>query len=332
MLTKRLIALLCVLPLAACGDDDSNPPGDAACVGHLCGEPAKVTDADGGNILFEYIYFDTELQAAFQLPTGVTTLARAIGYFMTDQTPANATLPMPGVCNNLTTGWPMYQGTAQTPVDVGTLTISGKNRAGGDVTIDVPKLMPASGQTSLRDSIGRPHPFVYQTLKPSAEMYIQPDSFYNVTLSGSDKIAATTFKDALFMAKDFTVMNPGLEGNGPMRATQPFTVSWTPATSANLPAGQDVLGVTWLTDDTGSPTHMCPVLHSAGTFTIPAATIAEYRQIATARGRNPDKVVLLRNAIVHRLQPLPTTDTANVRRIDMLTVNCWAQLMDCQAN
>jgi hypothetical protein len=326
MLNKRLIALLCLLPLAACGDD-----GDTQCVGHLCGEPAKITDPDGGNILFEYIYLDTELQTVFQTG-GQPHIARVIGYFTTQQDPANSPLPMPGVCNNLTMGWPMYQGTSQTMADVGKFTLSGKNRAGGDVSIDVPKLMPLAGQTSVRDSIGRPHPFAYQFLMPNADMYIQPDSFYDVTFSGSDTIAPTTFDDALFMAKDFTVTMPQVEGNGPMRATQPFPVSWTPATSANLPAGQSVLGVTWLVDSNGSPTHMCPVEHGAGTFTIPAATIAEYRQIATSRGANPDKVILLRNAIVHRLQPLPTTDTSNLRRIDMLTVMCWAQLMDCQAN
>jgi hypothetical protein len=324
MLTKRITILLVLLLTAvvtACGDD-----GGEECVGHLCGEPAAITDPDGGNILFEYIYFDTELSAAFMLPAGVTTANRVMAYFTNRQTPDNNTLPTPGVCNNLTKGWPMFQGESHEDLDVGALSITGKNKAGTDVTISLEK------KTAAIDSIGRPHDLFYQIISPDADKFLLPDSSYTVNLGGSDKVAATSFKDALFLAKDFTITMPQVEGNGPMKANADFTVKWNPVQSANLPAGAEVLGVTWLVDSKGAPTHMCPVAHSAGTFTIPAATIAEYRTIAASRGAEPNKVILLRNAIVHRLQPLPVNEATNKRRVDMLTVMCWAQLMDCAAN
>jgi hypothetical protein len=41
---------------------------------------------------------------------------------------------------------------------------------------------------------------------------------------------------------------------------------------------------------------------------------------------------MLRNAIAHRIVRLPLTANAatNKRRIDMITLECWAQLMDVQ--
>jgi hypothetical protein len=316
---KRILASIPFLVLAACGDD-----GNTACTGHLCGEPAAITDAEGGNILFEYIYFDTELAAAFKLPTGVTTLNRVIGYFMNSQTPEANPLPEAGKCNNLvgTKGWPMFVGTPHEDLDIGDLTITGKNAADMDVTIAVPK------KPKGIDNIGRPHDIFYELLHPSANDNLKFNSSYTVNFSGGGTIPATSMKDAIFLAADFTVANPALEDNGPLKTTADYTVHWNPVESSNLPAGSEVLGVTWLVDSNGSPTHMCPVAHSAGSFTIPAATIAEYKAIAQARGTSTTKVILLRNAIVHRLQRLPNNDAKNPRRIDMLSVACWAQLMD----
>jgi hypothetical protein len=323
MSIKRLAASLPLLVLVACSDDAPE------CVGHLCSNAdVKYTDPEGGNILFEYIYFDTELQAAFRLPAGVTTLNRVMAYFLNSQTPEANPLPEPGKCNNLvaTKGWPMFTGTPHEDLDVGKLTMTGKNKAGSDVTFEIPKMPKGI------DSIGRPHDQFYQLLHPNADDNLQFNSSYTVNIEGNGTtIAPATLKDALFLSADFTVTMPNIEGNGPMKANADFTVKWNPVESSNLPQGSEILGVTWLVDSNGSPTHMCPVAHSAGTFTIPAASIAEYRDIATARGANPNKIILLRNAIVHRLSPLPTIDGKNQRRIDMVTVNCWAQLMDCAA-
>jgi len=318
MSIKRLVATIPLLALAACSEDTGE------CVGHLCASDVKITDPEGGNLLFEYIYFDTELQAAFKLPSGVTTLNRVMAYFLNSQTPDANPLPEAGKCNNFVTtkGWPMFTGTPHEDLDVGTLSISGKNRAGNDVTFDIPKMPKGI------DSIGRPHDAFYQLLHPNADDNLQFNSSYTVNIGGNGTVAPATLTDALFLSADFTVTMPGLEGNGPMKASSDFTVKWNPVESSNLPQGSEVLGVTWLVDAAGTPTHICPVNHSDGTFTIPASAIAEYRAIATARGLNPNKIILLRNAIVHQLSLLPTTLPNNKRRVDMVTVNCWAQLMD----
>jgi len=326
MLKHLIISTLLVTAAAACGDDEGTG-GTDACSGHLmCGDGPKITDPDGGNVLFEYIYFDSDLQG-LGFPA---TAQRVMAYFTEAQTPNNNPLPSPGQCTNLvaTKGWPTYPGDTHTDLDVGELAFLGKNKAGADVTIQVPKVQMAGGA----DQIQRKHDLFYQVVNPNADNFLQFDSSYSVRFGGSAKVPATTIDNALFLSAEFTVNSPGLDDNGPLRASQPFTVKWTPATSRNLPAGDEVLGLTWLLDTDTNPTHLCVALHSAGEFTVPASAIAEYRQIATARGRDPNKVVLLRNAIVHRLQPLPVKDGANLRRIDMLTVMCWAQSMDCAAN
>jgi len=326
VLQKRKLPLVMFFggALLACGDDAPPPDIDAPPEEDV----PKITDPEGGNILFEFIYLDTELQAAFGLPNGVTTINRVIAYFMESQTPNANPLPMPGVCNNLegTKGWPLFVGSPHVDLDVGTVTITGKNLAGADVT------NPVAMQPAGTDSIGRPHDKYYQVINPTAENFIKPNSSYTVAFGGSATTPATTFTDGIFMAETFTVNNPDLEGNGPMRPSQDFPVAWTPGVSSALPEGDEVLGVTWLVDAAGSPTHLCPTLHSQGAFTIPKEAIAEYRAIATARGTDPNKVILLRNAIVHRISRLPTADVANKRRIDMLSVHCWAQLMDVAGN
>jgi hypothetical protein len=93
-----------------------------------------------------------------------------------------------------------------------------------------------------------------------------------------------------------------------------------------------ILGVTWLLDETGSPTHMCVAAVGDGKFTIPGATIKEYKDAAAARGRRTDQVVLLRNAIAHQVVRLPLTTGAatNRRRIDMISLECWVQVMNVQ--
>lgn len=333
MLAKVIVSsFLCTAVMTACGDSgnttsDGNTPD--ACVGHTCPTTGpQITDPEGGNIIFEYIYFDTELQAAFPAPP---TVNRVMAYFMTSQTPQLNPLPTAGQCNNLvaTKGWPETVGAQHTDLDVGALTITGKNTAGTNVTITVPK------GTGAKDQIGRPHDIFYQIVSPDAAAFLKPDSAYTVNFGGAGTFPATSFKDALFLAADFTVTMPTLEENGPLKAGTDFPVKWNPSVSANLPSktgliGGDVLGVTWLVDTTGAPTHMCPVAHSAGQFTIPGTAITEYKAIAQSRGLPSNKMILLRNSIVHQLVRLPTPDTTNQRRVDMLTLVCWAQLMDVQ--
>ena len=324
--TRSLLSSLLLASLvAACGDDggsatpDAAPPVDA-CPGGDCG--VALEDPEGGNIIFEYIYVDSELQAGLGLPGPTAT--RAMAYFMSAQTPEANPLPMGGKCNSLDTtkGWPMHVGTPHTDIDVGTLAINGVNTAGTASTIPMTKLL------AMRDNLGRPHDLFYQNITPTASDLLKPDTSYDVVMGGTGAFPATTLTDALFLPADNTIGTPAREDNGPLMPTADFTVTWNPATSANLPAGDEVLGLVWLIDSNGSPTHLCPTLHSAGTFTIPAATIADYKAVATARGANPNKVILSRQAVDHRIVRLPNAGPTNLRRIDMLGITCWIQLMD----
>jgi hypothetical protein len=335
--------LLTAAALTACGDDGNNnnpdaavvdgTPGVDACVGHTCGGTgALVTDPEGGNLILERMSLDAELQMAFGLPTGVTTQTRVIAYFMSAQSPNFNPLPMAGMCNNLVTtkGWPAYVGSPHTDVDVGTLTLKGKNAAGADVTINVPK------QAKGTDQIGRPHDVFYQFLQPKVDDLLKQDSFYSVSFGGvTGGMPPTTFDNAVYLAADYPdVSAPTLEGNGPVMMGQDFTVKWTAGNSVNKPSaslvGGDVLGGIWLLDDKGAPTHVCVVPSSAGTFTVPAATLAEWKTAVMARGEPTNKMIILRNGISHQVVRLPTTDANNKRRIDMVSLECWAQVMDVQ--
>jgi hypothetical protein len=343
MLAKVIVStFLCTAVMTACGDSavtpsDGNNTTPDACVGHGCpmGDGAQITDPEGGQIIFEHMTFDTDLQGIFPL-AGATTATRVMAYFMSAQTPESNPLPMagPGICNNLETtkGWPLHVGAMHTDLDVGTLTMIGKNAAGAAVSFDIPK------GTGPKDQIGRPHDIFYQLFQPKAADLITPDSFYDVKFGGSATVPATTFPKAIYLAGEYpSIQNPGLDDNGPLKAGVDFPVAWTVGNSANKPPDNElfanaILGVTWLLDTNGSPTHMCIVPANAQAFTIPGATITEYKAVAAARGIPTTKLVMLRNAIAHRLVRLPLTTGAatNKRRIDMITLECFAQLMDVQ--
>lgn len=314
-LGSAILIAATAITATACSDDSATT------------DIAAITDPEGGNIIFEYIYLDSNLQAAFGLPSGVTTVQRTMAYF-SNQMDTHA-LPTPGTCNNLdaTQGWPLYIGTS-TDLDVGTLTIAGNNTAGQAVSIEVAK------QPAGKDAIGRMHNIFYQGVNPVAANFLQPDSSYDVSFGGAGEVAATDFPQGVYLANTFQVSDPPFEGAPPLVTGSDYTVHWTPATS-NLPTGLDyaqghtggVIGLTWLADMTGSPTHVCPANHSDGQYTIPSATIAEYKADATARGTDPTHALLLRQAVVHILNRLPNGDAKNKRRVDMLGIMCWVQVV-----
>jgi hypothetical protein len=316
---------LSAIALSACGNSDVTLSDGGTCVGHNC-DDTMITDPEGGQIVFEYIYLDADLQAANMLPPGITTVNRVVGFFMNDETPQINPLPMPGKCNNLvsTKGWPGYIGTPHTDLDVGTVTITGKNAAGTDVTISVDK------QPKGTDAFGRGHDIFYQKITPVADSVLKPDSAYSVKIGGSSTVAATTFDAGLYLAQKFDISSPGLDDNGPLVAGTDFTVHWTPTTTPGLPMGDEEQLATWLVALDGSATHMCPTAVSAGQMTIPGSAITEYKAIAQAKGLPTNKAILLRNGVVHQLRRLPNNSTTNKRRIDMITLMCWAQMMDVQ--
>jgi hypothetical protein len=328
---RRALLLPLSMLVVACSDgmtsdDDCSLAGVSAVQPRppACPAPPSV-DVDGGNIILEQIHFDTELQSPpFSFPP---TEGRVIAYFMNRHTPGINPLPIPGQCNNLeaTKGWPLYvvpTSADREDLDIGALTIIGKNNADASVMIDVPKLPPG------RDQLGRPHDVYYQVTKPIAAAFLKSDSTYTVKLGGAGIVPPTTFDNALVLTTDFMVTMPMIDGDGPLIPGQELTVKWLPATSSNLPPNTDLLGVVWLLDTMGAPTHLCPIPHSAGQFTITGAAITEYKTLAATRGLPTNKVILMRSALVHKLFPLPNGDPRNPRRIDMLGMMSWAQLMN----
>jgi hypothetical protein len=319
---RAIAFLLCF----GCGGGDTEPPPPD----DLCALSSRA-DGEGGGVIVEYVHYDTELQAAL-LPPGVTSAARVIAYFMNAHVPDANPLPVPGECNNLEADemWPLFVADERTDLDVGTLTIRGRNESDASVDLTIPKLVSTS------DALGRPHDVFYQTVVSDAGGLLVADSRYDVTFSGAGSIPPTAMDDAIILPNEFTVNSPDLEGDGPLIAGTDFSVGWTAATTTGMPSsdptviGGDVLGLAWLVDVTGRPTHLCVTLHNEGELTISGSTISEYRAIATARGASPDAVILQRSALVHRVERLPNGEACNVRRLDMLGTTSWAQRMQVQ--
>lgn len=318
MLKKLVIlSLLPLSTLVAC-DDDGN------CTGHICGGPVSLMDNEGGGVVMEYVYNDLALQSV----GAPETLARTTAWFTNHSSPEINPQPGPGVCTNLidTNSWPVYIGRPAEYLKSGTLNILGKNGADADI------IMPLADMGAGRDPFTRAHDQYYLNLTPGVETLMKPNSFYTVEFGGDGVFEKTTYPDSIFLAENFEVLDPPFNpqnGNQPIDTTQDLTVTWRPATSSNLPAGATVLGATWLVMPTGLPTHMCPTLHSEGKFTIPAQAFAEHKAIRKRLDTEDDVsvMILLRNAIVHRLAVLPNGDEGNKRRLDMVSAMCWAQLM-----
>ena len=330
-LNKRAIGwLLASVPLfAACGNGSPGgpllgSPGPDPCVNPDGCKIPPGTPSEGGTVLLDDEHLDTDLQTAFQLPSGVTTLVRATAYFMDDQTPENP-LPVQGACTDLekTHGWPYGVGTPHTDLDVGTVTIRGPSGASTMTSLELAK------QGAGTDFLGRPHTVFYQAHAPDAADFV-PDAAYDVILGGAGTIPATTFAGGLFTPGDVSVNTPDLEDDGPLVAGTDYTVHWMPVGPQPSAADAPWLGVTWLLTTNGAPAIICPTVESAGQLTIPGDAIQAYEDDAAARGTDPTHVILLRQAFGHTLVPLPNGEPTNVRRVDLITAISWAQLMNVQ--
>jgi hypothetical protein len=120
----RRLASCFVIGMLGCSGGGEAPDPDP-CVGLTCEEPPM--EGEGGNVIFEYLELDTQLQTAFGLPEGIESMTRVVGYFMSEH--PDSTFPLPGECVNMEGVWPLYVDPAHTDIDVGTLTITGVNEA-----------------------------------------------------------------------------------------------------------------------------------------------------------------------------------------------------------
>jgi hypothetical protein len=210
------------------------------------------------------------------------------------------------------------------------MSISGKNTAGNPVTWDVPQMRNGT------DDLGRAQDIWYQTVVPNAGDFLAPDSSYTVSITGNGgSVPATTFdvaapsdnKAGLYFAGGITVSAPDLNDNGPLVGGTDYTVHWTPPVNTNMPANDFPMVTIWLIASNGVAVEMCPVPADQGQFTIPGATINDFKTVSTAIGADPTHALLLRNSLVGQVARLPDSAAGTPRRIDMSTVNCWAQLV-----
>ena len=58
--------------------------------------------------------------------------------------------------------------------------------------------------------------------------------------------------------------------------------------------------------------------------------LQDYVAAANARGTAPPHAVLLRQSVQHHIVQLPNGEPNNVRRLDLITLNCWAQFAAVQ--
>ena len=309
-----------LLSVAACNSSSSVLPPDAT---HTMTIDATMVQPppqiDGGQVLVEYVTLDSDLQAAFGLPGGATTVARAIAFFLDAQTPSQVPFPPAGACTNLavTHGWPLI-GSPRTELDLGMVALRGPNAAGTIATTLLPKL-PAG-----TDALGRAQDVYYQLVQPNASDVLSPGASYTVNVFGSAMFPDTTFDSGIVLPAQFSVYSPALDDNGPLVAGTNTTVYWMPQT----PTQVNPTGLIWLEDVNGVPTHVCEVDYNAGLYTISGSMLTEYQQIAQARGLATNKLILRRDALVPNIVLLPNGEPNNPRALQLLAITSFEQLVD----
>ena len=151
-------------------------------------------------------------------------------------------------------------------------------------------------------------------------MYMSEKTSYDVSFSGSADVPAQTFKDVLYMPAAFDPIAPTDCDPLPCTTTNisadtPMTFTWTTPTDTP-PEGMEILSLVGFTGPMG-PAAMC-IEPNDGSITVPAeiinAAIAQY----------PTAGVLARQTLTHVVRELVDKDGPTGRRIDFITVWCYA--------
>jgi hypothetical protein len=320
------------IAIAACGGDDDGDNPDAnnnpdADTSPDAAPPIGIDAPEGGAIFVEHVTLGDTLQAAIGLPEPnfVRTVATAIN----GMTPEAMGIPTFNTCTNqwanTPTDWPMGIGTSVTYLDVGDMTVSGKNYANDATEWDLPL------NTSGTDLFGRPIDEVREYLDSGVSEYIKPGTFFTIEMSGSSEVEPTTWTDAAFVPNSFSVINPGLNDDVTFTAGTDATVEWEEQDlPASMPPNSAMAEVVALASPaTGSLVIMCPFVNDPdGAATISGEMIQAYRDTVTAQGGDPDVAILVRNYNNHHIMELPNGDPDNVRRVDVIGIYCFVQLVN----
>ena len=364
MRTHRLslfsVSLAVLLAGAACGGDDDDDAGDTpdaspddgadddgpdagddgGDVDAGDGVVASFNDAEGGKVINEYITYGDTLAEASGFPKDVRTVYRGMAHFIRGMDPQRLDLPPSGVCTNVVTDntiWLGNLGKEREYIDVGTVSIRQTNDAGDEVTTELPQAVDGAPMTWPRDNLFVDHGedgIFYEKIQLTAGDILSAGTRGDVILSGSADFPATTYEGAVYVPENNALENPGLNDEFTMVAGEDFTVGWEELAQPNAPAASEGLVyelfelVATVNPLTGAPIHLCPTVDqdADGEFVIPGEIIADYRETVTALGGNPDAIVLLRNTNAHAVVTLDPTDTANKRRVDVVSVWCYVQL------
>ena len=259
-----------------------------------------LTDAEGGSIYFDYIDYSPEMAEAGFPDKAV----RLIGHFVSDMDPE--TFPPPTGCGDLTNtpGWPTGVAKTITEVNVGSLEL-----IGDDSTLVV------EPQTGV-DLISRDHDVFYQAFLPNqTDTYIDPDSAYDLHITGSPDYPETTYPGAFYFPPAFNVTSP------PHEATEApvvgdWELAWEKIDAAN---GEEQFQIVMLLSPDGTVIHqLCPSAHT-GSYAVPENTLNTFRTDYPSGG------LLLRGTVTYRLAWFDNCAGIANRRIDFASMYSYVQ-------
>jgi hypothetical protein len=296
--------------ITGCGDDGNDikppdgPPIDAPnpmFKGYLADE--------GGEVRVEYTGF----------PGG--TAAARVGAFFYDNPGSTRFWPFASLngCTDVTTdkNWP----TAANPINERTYLDPGKVIiAGGPEALSVPRhpVMQA-------DAVGRVHPagnFFLHFRGPTGvdgPTYLSEKTKYDVILTGSNNMPGQIFRDVLYMPADYAVISPALSPTPlALPRNTPQTFTWTTPAN-NEPQGYEVGSVVAFLDPAKGPTVVCAEKND-GSITVPANMIDIVRTASPSGGQ------LARQTLTHVVRELVDNNGPTGKRIDFITVWCYATL------
>ncbi len=288
-----------------CGDDDHGATPDAGSGTPDAGSTFKGYGAnEGGEVRAEYITF-----------ADGSVGTRLIAFFYADPGPTKY-FPFPAIpgCTDMTKldHWP----TATNPVatrtylDPGTVTMTG-----GPKDLVIPRMT-----TEGTDFLARTHSannwFFY--LNPTdGRDYVQAKTLQSVTISGSDKFPAQTFKDVMYTPNAFNLNTPGLAPVALTAGTdQTFTWGTADTGATPPPAGFTVMSLVGFLGDQG-PAAFC-VEPNDGSVTVPAAIID------VVRAKYPSGGTLARQTFTHNPVEMKDSTGLTGRRIDFISTWCFA--------
>jgi len=314
-------SLFLISSFAACGDDATttpdgpNPPPIDAPASTFKGFGAD----EGGEVRVEYVRF-----AAGNVGTRVDA-------FLWDPGPTKM-FPFPNLngCTDFSTptNWPMATNplASRTYLDPGHILI-----AGGPHTLDVERVA-----TQGRDPLFREHPankwffhFGGGDCDPGpcgpkggastdGTYFIPEKTRFDVAFTGSADMPAQIFDDVLYSPSDFALQTPDVTPVA-IQAGTDQTFTWDVGSDTTTPVDEEhkINSLVAFTGGAQGPVVIC-VEPNDGSVTVPGSFID------IARAKYPQGGTLARQTFTHVVRELVDKNGPTGRRIDFITVWCYA--------